>query len=187
MRVRLFVLGVAYEHETHGYEIKALAKLWGLDEWAKIGFGSIYHAFGALEKEGALVQHETVQSGNRPPRTTYRITPLGREAFLPMLRDALRDPGSAREDVDLALAFAANLPSEERAPLLRERLDGLRVRQARGEARLVHSRATYSDVPWISASLEHAVALLRAEIDWTTSLAERIAEFPPRDWSRIKL
>ena len=40
MSVRLFVLGRVYRRETHGYEIKEVAVMWGLERWANIGFGS---------------------------------------------------------------------------------------------------------------------------------------------------
>ena len=54
MSVRLFVLGVLNEQDTHGYEIKEIARAWNLDKWADIGYGSIYHALGALEDEGLI-------------------------------------------------------------------------------------------------------------------------------------
>lgn len=187
MLVRLFVLGIAYERETHGYEIVATAKLWGVERWASIGLGSIYHALRALERDGSLIRRETTREGNRPEKTVYAITETGRETFRTLLRSALRDAASPRASIDLALAFAANLPPEERESLIGQRLEDLGERRRQGESQLHYAQTDLAEIPWIAASLEHHIALLRTEEAWTESLLGRIGAFPPRDWAKMRL
>ncbi len=67
MSVRLFVLGQVYEKDTHGYEIKEQAKLWGVERWANIGFGSIYHAISTLQAEEMILEQSVEQESGRPP------------------------------------------------------------------------------------------------------------------------
>ena len=74
MSVRLFVLGLAYECDTYGYEIKATAHLWGLERWAQIKDGSIYHALSKLDEEGLIEERNVEQSENNRPRYVYCIT-----------------------------------------------------------------------------------------------------------------
>ena len=185
MGVRLFVLGIVYEHDAHGYEIKAAARLWGVEGWAKIGFGSLYHALGALEREGHIRQVGVEQAGSRPPRTVYRVTEAGRMAFLALLRAAL--VSLDRIDVDLALAFVANLPPEERTTLVEARLVRLRAEIETTRDSLAWTRAELAAVPWVTAALEHGLALREADLAWTTGLREGVAAFPSRDWSEIRL
>jgi len=181
--VRLFVLGLVYEHDVHGYEVKAVAKLWGVERWAKIGFGSIYHALGKLQAEGLIQERAVEQSGPRP-RFVYAVTDAGRAAFLTLLRETLRSPDSERRDIDLGLAFIANLDPEERVALLE-------VRQAELDERLRVNRNMLAGmlpeaerIPWVIASLEHTIVRVEAESSWNRSLLDRVATFPPRDWNR---
>ena len=67
MWVRLFVLGQVYERDTHGYEIKEKEKLWGVERWANIGFGSIYHSISKLQAEEMILEQSVEQESGRPP------------------------------------------------------------------------------------------------------------------------
>ncbi len=185
MGVRLFVLGIVYEHDTHGYEIKAAARLWGVEKWAKIGFGSLYHALGSLEREGLIREIGVEQEGNRPPRTVYRVTDEGRTAFLTMLRKAL--VSVERVDADLALAFVPNLPPAERKSLLAERLVRLRSEADAASRFLLRARTELDAIPWVAASVQHGGALIDVEIAWTSGLLEHVVTFPARDWAQLSL
>src|SRR5579871_5171285 len=120
MSVRLFVLGLVATRDIHGYEIKEVAQLWGVERWAHIGFGSIYHALGKLQDESLIEERGIDQEGHRPPRTVFRITAEGKTAFLALLRDTCRQADPEGRDIDMALAFIHYLPSGERQDLLKE-------------------------------------------------------------------
>ena len=179
MSVRLFVLGVVNEHDTYGYDIKATAHLWGLERWAQIRDGSIYHALGKLEEEKLIEERDVEQSDNNRPRYVYCITPKGRETFLTMLRDTLRTAPTEGRDIDVALAFIGNLPSQERVSLLEERHE--RLLQARTS--LLHGfediRRYENLAPWVPIGMNHSLRRIEAEIAWNLELIEVVGEWPP--------
>jgi DNA-binding PadR family transcriptional regulator len=192
MSVRLFVLGLVYGRDRHGYEIKEVAKVWGLERWARIGFGSIYHALGKLQEEGAIEERGVEQEGNRPQRYVYRVTDAGRVAFLELLRKTAREADVESRDVDLALAFIHHLPPGERISLLAERLEGLRPRHAQlagamatyaaaragDDPRYDEQRRLLREVPWVEAGVAHSLGRVAFEIEWLEGVLARVA-----DWS----
>ena len=182
MSVRLFVLGVVFEHDCHGYEIREIARLWGLERWASIGAGSIYHALSRLETEGLIEQRGVEQQGARPPRAVYRVTPAGREAFTELLRECCRTAPVEGRSIDLALAFIANLPSSERLVLLQERQSMLEEQCRDLADRVERGSFAASHIPWVNASVRHSLQRLRAEVSWNQAVLETVADWPLREW-----
>lgn len=180
MSVRLFVLGLLYGQDRHGYEIKEVAKLWGLERWARIGFGSIYHALGKLQEEGCIEERGVEQEGNRPQRYVYRITPAGQNTFFDLLRQTAREADTESRDIDLALAFIHHLPPEERITLLQQRLDSLTPRRRSLEDAVAsyaaarttddpqwdEQRRLLREAPWVEAGVEHSLGRVRFEMEW---------------------
>ncbi len=180
MSVRLFVLGLVYENDTHGYEIKATAHLWGVDRWAQIKDGSIYHALGALEKEGLILESNVEQSENNRPRYVYRITEPGRAVFLKLLRETCRAAPTEGRTIDLGLAFIRHLPPGERVALLEER--HARLNKARADL-----LAGYADLdryenlsPWVRAATRHSLARIDTEIRWNAEMMEAVGQWPAK-------
>jgi DNA-binding PadR family transcriptional regulator len=180
MSVRLFVLGVLNEQDTHGYEIKEIARAWNLDKWADIGYGSIYHALGALEDEELIQEVRVEQEGGRPPRSVYRITDRGRQAFLQLLRETSRYGYQRKHPINLALTFIAHLPPEERVSLLEERLRRLEDAHQRVTEQREKLRHLEAEAPWVIATLNHDLGHLEFEIDWTRDLLRQAAHWAPR-------
>lgn len=194
MSVRLFVLGLVYERDIHGYEIKEVARLWGVERWASIGFGSIYHALGKLQEEKQIEERGIEQEGNRPQRYVYRITDTGRESFLHLLRKTAREADTESRDIDLALAFIHNLPPEERIALLTERIENLKPRlQFLEEAMTAYHAARDSDdpkyaeqrrilqvAPWVVSGVQHSLGRVSYEIEWMKTVIVQVADWPIR-------
>ena len=194
MSVRLFVLGLVYQRDIHGYEIKEVAKLWGLDRWANIGFGSIYHALGKLQEEKLIEERGVEQEGNRPTRYVYRITDTGRDACLNLLRQTARTADTESRDIDLALAFIHLLPSQERVSLLQERLEGLTPRyqfltdsmaayeaaRTTDDPQWEEQRRILNEVPWVVAGVRHSLGRVQFELEWMGAVLESVADWPPR-------
>ena len=186
MSVRLFVLGVVFEHDCHGYEIKETARLWGLEQWASIGVGSIYHALSRLDSEGLIEQRGVEQQGARPPRAVYRVTLAGRAAFLELLRECCRTAPAEGRSIDLALAFIANLPPDERRTLLRERHSMLEAKCRVLSDRLERRSFEGTHIPWVIAAMRHTLHRLESEIIWNGSLLESVADWPRRTWPSVQ-
>ncbi|GIP31592.1 helix-turn-helix transcriptional regulator [Paenibacillus sp. J2TS4] len=86
---RLMVLGLLTKNSMSGYEMQQILQQSQTDTWTGILPGSIYHAFKTMEKEG-LVEIEAVQQTGHRTKAVYRITDRGREEFIRMLEEALR-------------------------------------------------------------------------------------------------
>ncbi|MBC8143033.1 MAG: helix-turn-helix transcriptional regulator [Armatimonadetes bacterium] len=191
MSVRLFVLGLVHSRDIHGYEIKEVAKLWGVERWANIGFGSIYHALGKLQEEGLIEERGMEQEGNRPPRYVYRVTPDGKSAFFALLRETCRSAKPDTRDVDMGLAFIHHLPPDQRTGLLRERLEMLRPRLTQlSESAVNFERAKASDgkewqyhrdllqnAPWVYAGVRHSLGRLQEEWDWMEGVIAEVEKW----------
>ena len=178
MSVRLFVLGLVAQRDIHGYEIKSTARLWGVERWARMHEGSIYHALAHLKKERLIEERAVEVSKNNQLRTIYSITEQGRIAFLDLLRETACSAGTEGRDIDFALAFLDFLPPEERLFLLEERHALLLSAHA-------HTRAAFRDLtqypdlhPWVALGMRHSLARIEAEIAWNRAAREEVGGWP---------
>ena len=178
MSVRLFVLGLVYERDTYGYEIKATAHLWGLERWAQIKDGSIYHALTKLNEEHLIRERNVEQSENNRPRYVYSITEQGREDFLSLLRETCCTAPTEGRAIDLGLAFIRHLPSAERIALLKER--HLLLNRARADllAGFDGLRQYENLSPWVPVGMQHSLVRIEAEIQWNLEMIDKVGQWP---------
>ena len=174
--VRVLVLGVVHTHgQAHGYEVRRELLTWRADVWGKVAPGSIYQALRTLSKHGLLEQVSTEAGAGGPERTVYRITPDGETEFFHLVRVAITDAVRDDEMLNAAFAFLHLLDRAEVPDLL-----GYRVRAL--TARLAQVDPPPDDVidagtpPQIEALNWRYAAQIRADIDWSLDLAERIRE-----------
>ncbi len=167
----MMILGlVKWLQPVHGYEVRQELMSWGVDQWANIQPGSIYHALRKLSEEGLLEEVATEQVGARPARTTYRVTPAGDGEFEELLRKYWWE---YREPVDPFVAAFGYLPALPR----REAVAALRNRAKLLEAKIQPMvEAAWTDykpihVMWL---VDLGVAKAEAEIAWCKRVADRI-------------
>ena len=177
MSVRLFVLGLIYERDTYGYEIKATAHLWGLERWAQIRDGSIYHAIGKLEEEGLIKERDSEPSPNNRPHYVYCITASGREAFVALLRETCRSAPTEGRGIDFGVAFIRHLPSSERVALLKERHASLRAARASLMAGFDTLHQYESLAPWVPLGMQHSLMRIDAEIEWNLKMIDAVGDW----------
>lgn len=81
MSIQIFILGALSEGNYYPYDIKKrIGK--HLDQTdAKITEGTIYYNFEVLLKKGLIEKIETIQTENRPDKTTYGITEKGLQSL----------------------------------------------------------------------------------------------------------
>ena len=85
---RLLVLGVVRIFQpVHGYDVRRELVSWHVHEWGSVAPGSIYNQLKSLTKDGLLQIVGTDQVGNRPERTTYRLTTRGEQELGELIRD----------------------------------------------------------------------------------------------------
>ncbi|MDK1476876.1 helix-turn-helix transcriptional regulator [Streptomyces sp. 549] len=169
---RLLVLGAVRRHGiAHGYLVSRELDAIGAQKWAKLKSGSIYHALRQLTKDGLM---HAAQIDEWPGRVDYRVTEQGEREFVRLLRDALRKPGPRADLLAAALSLLSEIPRDEAAELLRERLSAQEAERA--------DLADQMEAAEDSGRLAELYGMLMQSADcgvaWTRSLLERL-ESPP--------
>ncbi|WP_026559205.1 PadR family transcriptional regulator [Bacillus sp. J37] len=77
MSVSLFILGSLADENSHPYKLKK--DLLDALPINRMSEGKFYYNFEALQKKGYIEPVETIQIENRPNKTFYKITKIGRE------------------------------------------------------------------------------------------------------------
>ncbi|MEU6564803.1 PadR family transcriptional regulator [Nocardia nova] len=119
------VLGLLEEDRMHPYEMYQLLLKRRKDNLLKIRPGSLYHTVTRLAEQGLVQAEGTERSGNRPERTTYRITEAGTAALRNRIADIVRRPVREYPIFPIGLAESHNLPLDEAITLLTERIGWL--------------------------------------------------------------
>ncbi|MEV6555481.1 PadR family transcriptional regulator [Nocardia sp. NPDC051756] len=161
------VLALLEEQPMHPYEMYQLLIARREDALIKVRPGSLYHTVARLAEQ-ELVQAEGVdREGNRPERTTYRITEHGRAALRTRITEILRFPAPEYPIFPVALAESHNLPKEDVLALLRERIGHLHAEH--NEVALLIDWAGERKVPRrYTIVLPYLHAMIGAEIAWVT-------------------
>jgi DNA-binding PadR family transcriptional regulator len=171
---RLVLLGVLRNEPMHGYRIKQTLHEWHMDFWADVQGGSIYAGLKRLVSEGYVERVGSSREGNRPLRTTYRITPSGREELRRLLRTFWTPPARFARPVDLALHFSLELSPEEIEPLLEERLRALENQSLIFRPEFVPEFDEPRRQARVSDLYDHERRLLAAEREWCEHVLERL-------------
>ena len=90
--LQIATLGVLAEEPRHPYDCYRLLMHRRADRVVRIKTGTLYHAIRRLEAQGLVAEVGTDRDGNRPERTTYRITDDGRTTLEEQLRTMLAEP-----------------------------------------------------------------------------------------------
>ncbi|MFE7745777.1 PadR family transcriptional regulator [Nocardia sp. NPDC057455] len=159
------VLALLEERPMHPYEMFQTLIARREDKLVKVRPGSLYHTVSRLADQ-ELVRAEGVdRAGNRPERTTYRITARGRDALRNRIAEIVRRPVPEYPIFPVALGELHNLPKPEALALLRERIGVLETELA--DTDMLSAWAEEHAVPrryWIA--LPYLRAMLVAELAW---------------------
>ncbi|MGR0158970.1 PadR family transcriptional regulator [Paenarthrobacter nitroguajacolicus] len=162
-------LALLAEEPMHPYEMYQLLMARHEDRLVKVRPGTLYHAVGRLEENGLVEATGTEREGNRPERTTYRITSAGHEALDSRLQEMLSTPVNEYPVFPHAIAEAHHLPMAVVMELLEERVVAL---QADLDF-LVHAETIVTAKGldrkyWIDITYQQAMR--RTEIAWIREL-----------------
>jgi DNA-binding PadR family transcriptional regulator len=170
----LAVMALLYERPMHPYEMVTLMRERGKHESVRLRYSSLYSVVSALEREGLIVERETVRAGRRPERTVYGITGAGREEFLTWLRELLREPVKEYTQFAAGLSFLPGLPPEEAIALLKERVRRLERETGEMRSRLDAAMEQYNLPRLFVVESEHELMLREAELGWVREIVEEI-------------
>jgi DNA-binding PadR family transcriptional regulator len=167
-------LSLLVEEPMHPYEMYQLLVARHEDRLVKVRPGTLYHAVGRLEEQGLVEATGTDREGNRPERTTYKISPAGREALTRRIEDMLAVPVNEYPAFPLAVSEAYNLPSGVVVELL-----GRRLSELEGQRKLLIDsqekvRAKGVDRKYL-IDLEYQQTMLGAEIGWIRGLQDELS------------
>jgi DNA-binding PadR family transcriptional regulator len=157
----LIVLSMVYEEPMHPYRMQTLIKERGKDQVANVAQrNSVYQAIAALRRAGLIAIRGTSREERRPERTTYEVTPEGRQTFGVWLRTVLSTPAREFPDFPAALSLVAGVEPHDVRLQLEHRLSAL-------ERRLAQLETPVPGLPRVFLlEAEYMAAVVRAEIAW---------------------
>lgn len=176
---KLLVLGVTrILQPVHGYEVRRELLTWNVDQWASVKPGSIYGALRGLVKDGCLEEVGTESEGNRPARTTYRLTSDGEAEFFELFRRNLWREVDCNDLSGLraAVSFMWVVTRDEVIQAMDQRARVL-------EGQLSEQRFAWRQLMEIDDKPEHIiehhhldVAIMSGHLEWTRGFVERLRE-----------
>jgi DNA-binding PadR family transcriptional regulator len=171
---RMLVLGVVrLAGEAHGHQVRRELLSWSADKWANVQPGSLYHALKALTKDGLLEAVGTVEGGEGPARTIYKITAKGTDELLHLVSNALSDAEAPPDHVAAAVTMIPLLPRPKLISLLERRLSGLEATLPVTE-RAVGSYPQMGAPAHVSELARLWVVHVEGQIKWTRELLARL-------------
>lgn len=159
----------------HPYELGRLLTEHGKDRNIKYNQGSLYMVMEQLRKSGFVAEQQTIRDTQRPERTIYGITELGRTELYDWMREIVTEPRKEFPHFGVALSLMIILTPVELTELLGKRLEAL-TRQAEESQNLIR-QSTEDGVQWVFlAEEEYSLALLKAEISFIARLVESLQD-----------
>lgn len=168
------VLALLREAPMHPYQMQRLLHLRHKDELLSLKRGSLYHAIRRLARDGFIEVEKTAREGNRPERTSYRITPVGLKAFLDVLRRILATPRREPSECMAAMSFLVHLDPGEAGQFLDERDKNLTCEIAELAAGIAAASERVERINLIES--EYLLAMLKAERAWVRKLGHEIRD-----------
>jgi DNA-binding PadR family transcriptional regulator len=158
----------------HPYQMASLLRRTGKDREMKIKWGSLYTVVQNLERHGFIEATSSDREGRRPERTSYVITPAGRDEMCDWIRELVAEPEPEHPPFEAALSVIGVLGPDETLSLLRQRLSALELGNAGDRAMLTEAGRTVPRLFLVEA--EYALAMREAEAQWVRSLIADLAD-----------
>ena len=175
-------LATLHQRPMHPYELYQVMFRRREDRVVKLKPGTLYHAVAKLAEAGLIEAVGTDREGNRPERTTYQVTPLGREVSTEQLKSTLAEPVYEYPEFVVAIGSALPLPKDEVLRALRRRRDILQEESdLMGEAVEILDERALPEV--YRLDVDYQQAFVAFEIGWLTRLIDRI-DSGDLDWER---
>jgi DNA-binding PadR family transcriptional regulator len=123
MSMKLAILGLLMEGDSHTYEIRQKMKERNLHNYIKIQDGSLYYAMDQLSKADYVNTIEVIKDSNRPDRTIYSISESGMIKFQELLFKQMQLPDRFAPPFSVALIFAKHADQDQVAAILQKKIE----------------------------------------------------------------
>jgi len=176
MKIPFYILGLLIRYgPQHGYSLKHIIEE-RISDFAKIKLPSIYYHLERL-KEMGYVSESIDRDGNRPEKTVYSITEIGRKHFEVLYRMQTEESYSAELPLDGVLYFSETADSAELLKTLEGRRQELVYKL---EALNLHEKSAMEnmgDDGAVSARIifDHHRSHIEAELNWLTRTIEGLS------------
>ena len=168
------VLGLLSHEPMTGYDIRKRITH-GMSYFWDMGYGQIYPALKALEREG-LVEREVQQGPTGPSRKVYSVTEEGLKALRGWLSKPIRKE-SMRYEILLKLTFGSHVPvdvSLKRIKEFRERnLGNLKMMEAY-EEELRQVLGQSPDHLYLLLTVLMGKGIYRSHVEWADIAVEML-------------
>ena len=165
----LAVLSMLTEAPMHAYRMQQLIKERHKDDVVNVSQrNSVYQTVQRLVRDELVEVESTERPDNRPERTTYRITPEGRDCLGRWLRDMLSAPAAEFPQFPAALSFLPTLPVDEVVAALTEREAAIRARLDASIQQSVQARTWLPPVFLVESDYQEKV--WAAELEYVREL-----------------
>src|SRR5690242_10059973 len=171
--VAVLILALLHEQPMHPYQVHQNLVERGDTRLVRVNAGAVYHGVERLEKDGLVEVAGTERAGNRPERTTYRITQAGRSAFAARLTSFLGDDHPAYPLFSVGLAEAHEIPAQSAIEQLVRRRDREAARMSTLAAAQDRLRTMGLPRRYL-LDVEHDLAMLGAEVAWLDRTLEEL-------------
>lgn len=172
MSMKLLILGLLMEKDRHPYEIRQTIKARNWHHTFRVRDGSLYYAVDQLREDGLIAVEETVPvpGDNRPDKTIYRITEMGKSSFLGLLYEQMEHEVYPQHPMFIALPFAKHADNEQLEKIIVKQLAACEDRVQKLEAVLV-LKGDWLPVGAVRM-VEGILRLSKTERDWLQELLE---------------
>ncbi len=122
MSMKMVVLGILMEGNSHPYEMQQFIKRREMEEYIKLQKGSLYYTVEQLEKNGFIEVESIVRDTNHPDKKIYKITEEGRKEFHDLLLEQLNTPKDIFIPLHETIAFMKHLEKNELIDALKAKI-----------------------------------------------------------------
>lgn len=163
------LLSMLTEEPAHAYRLQQLIKERHKDEVVNVAQrNSVYQTIERLLRDGLIEVQSTGRNENRPERTVYQITTVGRDTLHEWLRTMLSTPAREFPEFPAALAFLPTLTQADALAALSTRVGLLETQLSTLDVEMKEA-ATFLPRLFLVES-EYQREVLDAELKYVRSL-----------------
>lgn len=181
--IRLYILGALdLEGDMHGHQLRQLAEMEHIDNWADVTVGGLYGALKRLHAEGLIAEVRVEREGSYPERQVWTITDAGRGALAELRVAGLTEVVVKPDPFDLAMSRLDLERTDALPAVIGERIGTLRAMLADAD---LHDK---SFAQYLSLGekhiMRHKADRLRADIAWHEDLLAMLPDIITDELSR---